>query len=211
MASLSELRKQLWATAYANGPAWYYLPAYRYIVNDIATTEGAWLDIGCGTGVLCVLAAAGNPGLDVIGIDTSPEMLKIAEQNKGSRLNITLRKMSGADIIYPQGTFNVITAIQSAHHWTDTAAVLKEAHRVLVPGGKLYIYEADPDGEVPKDWVRRRGFWPPDSIFKRRWRKWGMDQARWDALTAEVRQSPFGDSFSEERHGFYRRIVATRE
>ncbi len=210
MALFPEGRRSLTAYAYNMGPAVYYQPAYRFIAADIDLKRGAWLDIGSGPGCLCIRAAAGNPELDVIGIDTSETMLSIAEANKQGRLNITFRKMDAATIVYPSGTFDVVTAIQSAHHWTDTPAILAEAYRVLVPGGRLFLYEADPDSDVPADWIHRRVGWPPDALVKRRWRQFGMDQARWDQLRGTVAASPFGDDVLDERHGFYRRLVCTR-
>jgi SAM-dependent methyltransferase len=210
MALFPEGRRSLTAYAYNMGPAVYYQPAYRFIVADIDVTSGAWLDIGCGPGWLCIHAAAGHPELDVIGIDTSKTMLAIAEANKRGRLNVTFREMDAAAIVYPAGTFEVVTAIQSAHHWADPAPILAEAHRVLVPGGRLLIYEADPEAEVPAEWIHRRGAWPPDFVVRRGWARFGMDQARWDTLRAAVAASPFGDDVSDERHGFYRRLVCTR-
>jgi len=210
MALFPEGRRSLTAYAYNAGPAVVYQPAYRYIAADIAVEAGAWLDVGCGPGWLCIRAAAGHPELDVVGIDTSETMLSLAEANKRGRLNVTLRKMDGAQIIYPAGTFNVVTAVQAAHYWTAPGPILAEIHRVLCPGGKFYLYEADPDGEIPPEWLQRRAGWPPDAILRRRWRRYGMDQARWDALRAEVAASPFGAEVSDERHGFYRRLVCTR-
>jgi SAM-dependent methyltransferase len=210
MALLPEGRRSLTAYAYNMGPAVYYQPAYRFIAADIGLETGAWLDIGCGPGWLCIHAAAGRPELDVIGIDTSSTMLAIAEANKRGRLNVTFRNMDARAIVYPAGTFDVVTAVQSAHHWTEPAAILAEAHRVLVPGGRLFLYEADPEAAVPADWIRRRAGWPPDFFVRRQWARFGMDQARWDTLRGDVARSPFGDDVTDERHGFYRRLVCTR-
>lgn len=210
MALLPEGRRSLTAYAYNVGPAVLYQPAYRFIAADIGVTQGAWLDIGCGPGWLCIHAAAGNPELDVVGIDTSETMLQLAEDNKRGRLNVTLRKMDGGQVIYPAHTFDVATAVQSAHHWKDPAAVFAEAHRVLTLGGRFFVYEADPDAEIAPEWLNRRLGWPPDAVLRRRWRRWGMDQARWDALRTVATSSPFGEDVTEERHGFYRRLVCTR-
>lgn len=210
MALLPEGRRSLTAYAYNVGPAVLYQPAYRFIAADIGVTQGAWLDIGCGPGWLCIHAAAGNPELDVVGIDTSETMLQLAEDNKRGRLNVTLRKMNGGQVIYPAHTFDVVTAVQSAHHWKDPAAVFAEAHRVLTLGGRFFVYEADPDAEIAPEWLNRRLGWPPDAVLRRRWRRWGMDQARWDALRTVATSSPFGEDVTEERHGFYRRLVCTR-
>lgn len=210
MILFPEGRRSLTAHAYNLGPAVMYQPAYRFIAADIGLEAGAWLDIGCGPGWLCIRAAAGHPELDVVGIDTSDTMLALAEVNKRGRLNVTLRKMDGAHIVYPAGTFDVVTAIQAAHHWRNPGPILAEAHRVLTPGGRLFLYEADPDGEIAPEWIHRRARWPPDSVLRRRWRRYGMDQGRWDTLKSHVVASPFGTDFEDERHGFYRRLVCTR-
>jgi SAM-dependent methyltransferase len=210
MSLFPEGRRSLTAYAYQLGPAFAYQPAHRFIAADIDVSEGVWLDIGCGPGWLAIFAGAGKPELDVIGIDTSKTMIGIAENNKAGRLNITFREMSGADIVYPAHTFDVVTAVQSAHHWKDPAAVFAEAHRVLTLGGRFFVYEADPDAEIAPEWLNRRLGWPPDAVLRRRWRRWGMDQARWDALRAVATSSPFGEDVTEERHGFYRRLVCTR-
>jgi len=207
---LPEGRRTLSHLAYVWGPARYYQPAYGHIANAIGLSEGAFLDLGCGPGWLSIHMAAGKPELDCVGIDRSPFMLRRAEQNKGTRLNVTFREMDATDIIYPQGTFDAAAAVQSAHHWTDTAGVLSEVHRVLVPGGRFYIYEADSEqAEVPEGWIRRWGPFPPDALLRSNWRRFGMDATRWEALKDLVRAGPFGGG-EDGRHGFYRRLVLTR-
>lgn len=198
------------ARVYDAGPGRYYQPAYRNIASAIELQSGAFLDLGCGPGWLCVYVAAGKPELDAIGIDTNPAMVALANGHKGTRLNITYREMDGAEIIYPAATFDAAAAVQSAHHWADTAAVLREVHRVLKPGGHFYIYEADAEQDtVPDGWIRRQGPWPPDAWVLRNWRRYGMDAARWEELKQVVRDSPFGGG-EDGRHGFYRRLVLTR-
>lgn len=210
MALLPEGRRSIAAYAYQVGPGNYYKPAYRFIAADVGVDSGAWLDIGTGPGWLAIYGASGRPDLDVIGIDTSSTMIEIANTNKQGRLNVTNRVMDGADIIYPQHTFDVITAVQVAHEWADPAKVLSECWRTLKVGGKLYIYEADPDAEIPGDWIQRRGALPTDAMLKKEWRTNGMDQAKWDELRAHVAASPFGAEVVDERHGPFRRLVCTR-
>ncbi|MSP55759.1 MAG: class I SAM-dependent methyltransferase [Myxococcales bacterium] len=207
---LPEGRRSLTAYAYHFGPGVAYQPAHRFIAADIDLQEGVWLDIGCGPGWLAIFAGAGKPELDVVGIDTSKTMISLAEDNKQGRLNVTFREMDAREVVYPQHTFDVVTAVQTAHHWDDPAGILAEAFRVLKPGGRMFIYEADPEATIPRDWIRRRGIWPPDSFLKRRWKQYGMDQARWDQLKAVGAASPFGTECEDDRHGFYRRLVLTR-
>ena len=203
-------RRQLTALAYQLGPARYYQPAYRFIAADIGVERGSALDVGCGPGWLAIHLAAGRPEVDAIGIDICDHMLTFAEANKRGRLNVTFRKMDAAQIVYPADTFRVAAAVQAAHHWTNAVAVFDEVYRVMVEGGKFYVYEADPAGEVPADWIARKGPWPTDRYVRGQWRKFGMDADRWAALRATAEGSSFAGSIADERHGFYRRLVCTK-
>jgi ubiquinone/menaquinone biosynthesis C-methylase UbiE len=137
-------------------------------------------------------------------------MIALAQRNRGPRLNVTFRKMDGANIVYPDETFHAVAAIQSAHHWVDPASILLEVHRVLRTGHSFYIYEADADAsEVPRGWIHRRGPWPPDRYVLKTWRRYGMNSEAWNELKSHVRSSPFGGG-EDGRHGFYRRLVLTR-
>lgn len=202
-------KMRVWA--YQKGPGRYYRPAYRNIATAIGIEEGAVLDVGCGPGWTSIFMAAGKPHLDAVGIDTCETMLEYANANRGPSLNVTFRHMDAAEIIYPDGTFHVACAVQSAHHWTQTDEVLAEVHRVLRPGGQFFIYEADSEQtDIPKGWIDQRGFWPPDSLVKRNWQRFGMDEAAWGQLKSAVQRSPFGGG-EDGRHGFYRRMVLTRD
>ena len=106
-------KMRVWA--YQKGPGRYYRPAYRNIATAIGIEEGAVLDVGCGPGWTSIFMAAGKPHLDAVGIDTCETMLEYANANRGPSLNVTFRHMDAAEIIYPDGTFHVACAVQSAH------------------------------------------------------------------------------------------------
>lgn len=203
-------RRFLTALAYQLGPGRVYQPAYRFIANDIAVERGALLDVGTGPGWVAIHAASGRAEVDAVGIDTCPHMLEFAEQNRRGRLNVTFRQMDATRIVYPERTFDAAVSVQSAHHWADPGAIFAEVYRVLADGGVFYVYEADPDADVPADWIARIGGFPPDALIKRQWARFGMGAARWDALRAVAAASPFGPDVGDERHGFYRRLVCTR-
>lgn len=203
-------RAALASLAYRLGPARYYAPAYRFIAEDVAPPRGAMLDLGCGPGWVAIHAASDRPDLDVVAIDTDPAMLAAADKNRRGRLNVTLRQMDAARIVYPDRTFDVAVAVQSAHHWTDAARVFAEVHRVLAEGGRFFVYEADPAAAVPEGWIARRGPWPPEGLVRANWARFGMDEAAFASLRAVAEASPFSGDVAEDRHGFYRRLLCTR-
>jgi len=195
--------------AYHYGPGRYYRPAYQHIVQAIGQTSGALLDVGCGPGWLSIYAAAGNPELDCVGIDSSETMIALANRNKGRRLNATFREMDAREIVYPEDTFEHVVCVQTMHHWEDPDAILAEIFRVLLPGGRAWLYAADSDAEVPADWIERRGFWPPDAYVQAMWRRHSLDAAGWEDILARLRRLGWA-SVDVGSHGFYRRVVAEK-
>ena len=208
--TLSRARAWIWSHAYNRGPAQFYRPAYMNIADAVAPARGSMLDVGCGPGWLCILAASGRPELDVVGIDTSPDMIELAQQNRSDQVNCTFRQMDGAAVAYPDQTFQVITAVQTVHHWKDLPGILGEMHRLLSPGASAYIYDADGDADIPADWLDRSGPFPTDANLRKRWKTYSLSDEGWSQLVSAASNSPFGGSI-QDSHGFYRRLVLTRE
>jgi SAM-dependent methyltransferase len=205
-----ELRKRVSDVLYQLGPGRYYQPAYQHIAQAIGLSSGSFLDVGCGPGWLCLHVAADRLDIDAIGIDHSHRMVEAARRNKGTRLNITIREMSAIAIKFPEATFDVAAAVQSAHHWDDPEPILAEVLRVLKPGGRFLLYEADKDrSSIPHGWIRRSRGWPPDMVVLNGWRRFGMNEAEWTALEVVVRGVGFSNVVVGE-HGFYRTMVLTK-
>lgn len=93
------------------------------------------LDIGCGTGFLIDILSKEKEA-KFTGLDLSPEMIKQA-QSKNIK-NARFVEGRSDEIPFNDDTFDIITCSQSFHHYPDTDKAMKEALRVLKPGG-LYI------------------------------------------------------------------------
>lgn len=95
----------------------------------------ALLDIGCGTGYLIDLLQRQKSAL-YCGLDLSPEMLKMA----GKRLpeSVCLTEGSSDKLPYEDNSFDIVTCIQSFHHYPNPEKAMEEAYRVLKKGG-FYI------------------------------------------------------------------------
>jgi ubiquinone/menaquinone biosynthesis C-methylase UbiE len=94
---------------------------------------GKLLDLGCGTGFL--LRLAHDLFAEVHGVDVTPAMLARVDTTPG---NIFLHNTAAEDLPFPDGTFDVVTAYSFLHHLEDHRRVLREAWRVLRPGGLFY-------------------------------------------------------------------------
>lgn len=108
------------------------------------------IDIGCGTGVsLRDLAAAVAPGGTVTAVDHAPDLLKVAEEQV-ERLDVEARfvfRVADAESLpFPSGSFDAAYISRVLIHLNDPNQALREAHRVVRPGGWVAAIEPDFDG-----------------------------------------------------------------
>lgn len=96
------------------------------------------LDVGCGTGRLAS-AAAERFGLRAWGVDRSPAMIEQARAQAGRR--VAFRVASADDLPFRDGWFDAVSMRLVVHTLGDARAnALREAARVLAPGGRLFIW-----------------------------------------------------------------------
>jgi ubiquinone/menaquinone biosynthesis C-methylase UbiE len=105
------------------------------------------LDLGCGTGFLLNLCHDLFEHVD--GIDATQAMLDRVDLGPG---NITVRQGVVEELPFEDGIFDAATAYSFIDHLADPVAMLREAFRVLKPGGQLYV-----------DLIPNRSFW--DAVY----------------------------------------------
>lgn len=100
------------------------------------------LDLGCGSGEHCKdyiqMGAA-----KVVGIDISEKMLAVANE-KNSDPDITYIRMPMEDLDKLDGEFDLAVSSLALHYIEDYKGVLKNIHRLLVPGGEFIFSQEHP-------------------------------------------------------------------
>lgn len=120
------------------------------------------LDLGSGGGIDVLLSAKRvGPTGKVYGLDMTDEMLELARRNAAAigATNVEFLKGHIEEIPLPDNSVDVIISNCVINLSADKAQVLKEAFRVLKPGGRFAVSDVVVDGEVPNEMRRSMELW----------------------------------------------------
>jgi len=122
----------------------------KFTRDLLALTEGERvLDIGTGPGLLAAeMAALVGPRGIIEGIDSSSDMLAVAEQHCADYSHVRLQEANATDLPFPECNFDVVVSVQVYEYVEDIEAALAELRRVLRPGGRALIIDTDWDSLV---------------------------------------------------------------
>lgn len=104
-----------------------------------AGTRLAVLDVGCNAGTQCQFWV--DRGHDYTGIDINAPLVRLAKERaaESGRANARFEVASATQLPFADASFDVCLMPELLEHIDDWEACLKEAVRVLRPGGVVYI------------------------------------------------------------------------
>jgi len=116
-----------------------YIRGLRRTIRALGLEPGQRvLELGVGTGLSLT---AYPPGVEVVGIDASEAMLEEARK-RVERLgldSVRLLQMSACELEFPDSSFDYVLAFHVVTVVPDSEALMREAVRVLKPGGRIVI------------------------------------------------------------------------
>ena len=143
---------------------WLYRKAAGLVVAELPG-DGRVLDVGTGPGRLLLQLARRRPDAHLTGIDPSADMVGHADRHvHAARLaHAEVRVAAAEDLPFDDGSFDAVVSTLSGHHWADAAAAIAEQHRVLRPGGRLWVFDlrAKSAADLP---AALRSSFPPEAI-----------------------------------------------
>ena len=95
------------------------------------------LDCGCGTGPMLELLHQKYPDKHYIGLDLTPEMIKVAQAKKLSNTEFIVG--DSENLPFAEDSFDAVICSNSFHHYPNPQAFFNSTYRVLRKGGRLVL------------------------------------------------------------------------
>ena len=116
----------------------------KFVVDALAiNSEDTVLDAGCGVGGTSIYVSE-TTGATVQGITLSNVQLKIARRRASKSSAARLLSFSKQDFTktnFGEGTFSKVFGIESVCYAHRKVNFLKEAHRIMKPGGRIAVVD----------------------------------------------------------------------
>lgn len=160
-----------WAVSYDERIVKYARDRFVHVAGDEGWPYGRSLEVGCGTGFFTLnLSRAGVLRSGVV-TDISPGMVEVAVRNaRGLGVVVDGRVADAERVPYDDAEFDLVIGHAVLHRIPDVEQALREALRVLRPGGRfVFCGEPTGSGELVGRQLSTAGTWVKASAASVPW------------------------------------------
>jgi ubiquinone/menaquinone biosynthesis C-methylase UbiE len=218
--------KILWpfSRLYDRYPNRIFTKWFRLIAKNIKDGQisGTVLDIGTGPGRLPIEIVKQVVNAQVVGIDLSEDMVKIAKghaEKAGLADRVKFKVASAYNTGSEDNSVNLVVSTGMFHHLKEPVRAFNEIYRILKPGGEAWIFDGRKDVTRAEfeETVRTLGIESdlplPLWFIERAWPHWHVGCKTWVYISGKIgialKGSLFKD-YSVNSEGAYVRIVAKK-
>lgn len=112
------------------------------VLRSLVSPEWTIADLGCGTGAFT--AELARSGARVVGVDRSAAMLAVARRATRELPNVELHQAPLEAVPIADGACDAALLLLVLSYLAEVEPVLREAGRILAPGGRLLVVDAYP-------------------------------------------------------------------
>ena len=126
---------------------------YESLASEIVSkiSRGKVLDIGTGSGNLAIKIAKRAENLEIIGMDLSKVLIKIARKTakrEGVESKVRFDIGSAYDLNFGNSYFDLVVSTGVLHHLRYPAKAFNEIYRVLKPNREAWLYDLITDAPI---------------------------------------------------------------
>jgi ubiquinone/menaquinone biosynthesis C-methylase UbiE len=141
---------KIWSDGHISGDR-LLRESYHDVLTEIAIEPEQILDLGCSVGMSTLALQAKYPQAKVTGVDLSPYFLAVAQyRTKEKPTKINWLHAAAETTGLPDASYDLVSACLMFHELPQAAslAVIREASRLLRPGGYLAIMDMNPQSKI---------------------------------------------------------------
>ncbi|MFP4119657.1 class I SAM-dependent methyltransferase [Coleofasciculus sp.] len=124
---------------------------HELVQKQVKTEPQDIVDLGCGVGMSTFALQQIYPQANMTGVDLSPYFLAVAEyKSKQHHAEINWKHAAAEATGLPDASYDLVSIFLVFHELPQTAAkaILREARRLLRPGGYLTLMDMNPQSQV---------------------------------------------------------------